>query len=173
MAEANNVSFVFGDDGSICQAELDCQAEDEQQLKKISPFDFVNAINYTKQDMFGVDPSTNERGYHSDSTYPKFLINRAMSYFADTIMFANVANSMLSNVPNSSHFDFYRYAVGKKKRFSKWAKPISNETIDLLCQYYQINMTKAIEVTQILTEEQIHSLQQKMNHGGRTTKTKR
>lgn len=173
MAEGKqNLSFVFGEDGSISQEsivdpELEFQPE---KPKKLSPFDFVNAINFSKEDMFAPDCS-GERTTHSDSEYPKFIINRAMSYFPDTIMFANAANTTLSNVSNSSHFDFYRYGVGKKKRFSKWAKPINNDTIEMLCQYYQINVTKAIEVTQILNEQQIEAIRQKMSHGGRT-KTK-
>ena len=172
--QTQNVSFVFEEDGSIQQQVINIDPQSEfvpEKPTKLSPFDFVNAINYSKEDMFAVDDA-GERTSHSDSTYPKFLINRAMSYFADTIMFANVANTTLSNVPNNSHFDFYRLGVAKKKRFAKWAKPISDETIDVLCQYYQINIPKAIEVAQILTESQIETIRQKMNHGGRTTKTK-
>ena len=161
-------SYLIGDDGSlIVGKQTDDQVEQTIKPKKLSPFDFVNAITYGKQDMFPVDETTGKRNARTDSEYPKFLINRALSYFSDTILFANVANSTLNNVPNASHFDFYRLAVDRKRRFAKWAKPIDNEDVDLICNHYQINKQKAIEVLTILSPDDLNKLRKLYNHGGK------
>ena len=53
----------------------------------MNPFDYVNSINDTKQDIMEDDNA--ERGYNS------FLINRSLSYFSDTVGFANVVLSLI------------------------------------------------------------------------------
>lgn len=165
--------IVLTDTGFETVDTTDIEAEYYEQIKpkKLSPFDFVNAINFGNDNLFGFD-SLGERQDKSDSEYPKFLINRAESYFPDTIMFANVANQYLNNIPNYSHFDFYRLAVSKKRRFSKWAKPIQSEDIDLICQHFNYSISKALEVLNLLTEQQMEEIRQIYNHGGKETKAK-
>lgn len=162
-------TFLLNDDGSITQGDnvdpLD-ESNFVQQVQKFSPFDFVNAINYSKQDLFEPDPSTLQRNVHSDSEYPKFIINRALSYFADTIMFANLANVHLNNVPNATHFDFYRFGVPRKKRFSKWGKKLVDQDVEMLSRYYNCSIIKAIEYSSILTAAQISKIKQKLDYGG-------
>ena len=163
------LTFLLTENGSIEQGEnVDPFADENfvQQIDKLSPFDFVNAINYSKQDLFEPDQATQQRTEHSDSEYPKFIINRAMSYFADTIMYANLANVHLNNVPNNAHFDFYRLSVPRKKRFSKWGKRLVDQDVELLSQYYNCSITKALEYSAILTTAQINNIKQKLDHGG-------
>lgn len=165
-------TFVFGEDGQIDSETVVEQQPEDQQIKteRLSPFDFVNAINYSKVDMFPIDPQTGERLKRPDSEYVKFIINRAMSYFPDTIMFANAANQSLNNVPNECHFDFYRYGVSKRKRFAKWAKPVKNDDIDLICKYYGYSIDKAVEVIDLLGSQKLAEIRAMFDHGGRRNK---
>ena len=166
-------TFVLSEDGSINQQQVidPSQQLDQINVDKLSPFDFVNAINYSKEDLFPPDSSSKERLKRPDSQYVKFIINRAMSYFPDTIMFANAANQSLNNVPNECHFDFYRYGVSKRKRFAKWSKPIKSDDIDLICKYYRYSVDKAVEVIDLLGSEKLEQIRAMFDHGG-TTKTK-
>ena len=50
----------------------------------MSPFDFVNSINYSKKNLM-VDEQSEEE-------YIPFLTNRALSYFPDTILYAQEMN---------------------------------------------------------------------------------
>ena len=50
----------------------------------MNPFDYLNAINSTKKNIM-VDEVT-------EKAYSPFLINRGLSYFSDTILFANEMN---------------------------------------------------------------------------------
>ena len=126
----------------------------------ISPFDFVNAITYNKQDMFAQDQK------YSDSQYNKFLINKALSYFPDTILYANEANRILQEVPNQSHFDFYRFVVEKKRRFAKWAKKTDNQKVDLLCKHYQVNIDVARQYAEIISDEDYKYIESLYDKGG-------
>ena len=57
----------------------------EDKLKKISPFDFVNSINYSKEDLI-VDERT-------EKEYNPFIVNRAMGFGPDTVIAGNEMNS--------------------------------------------------------------------------------
>ena len=62
----------------------------------MTPFDFLNAINETKKDIFREDPL-------AQKDYSAFMVNRGLSYFPDTIMFANEMNKNAS-IPNDWQF---------------------------------------------------------------------
>lgn len=163
------LTFLLSDDGSIDRGEnIDPLDESNfvQKIDKLSPFDFINAINYSKVDLFEPDQATQQRTEHSDSEYVKFIINRSLSYFVDTIMYANLANIHLNNVPNAVHFDFYRLSVPRKKRFSKWGKRLVNDDIEMLSSYYKCSIDKAIQYYAILTNEQLAKIRNKLDHGG-------
>ena len=55
---------------------------------KTNPFDYINAINVSKKNLM--------RGSNNDTIaekeYSPFLTNRALSYFSDTIGYANEMN---------------------------------------------------------------------------------
>ena len=57
----------------------------QEKLKKISPFDFANSINYTKEDLI-VDERT-------EKEYNPFIVNRAMGFGPDTVIAGNEMNS--------------------------------------------------------------------------------
>lgn len=80
----------------------------------MSFFDYLNAINTTKKDLMKEDPL-------SEKDYVPFMINRGLSYFPDTIMYANEMNKY-SSIPKDWQFAFYMHSIKPKKRFSKWHK---------------------------------------------------
>jgi len=123
-------------------------------------FDFLNAINETKKDLIKEDP-------HSEKDYIPFMINRGLSYFPDTIMFANEMNSHAS-IPKNWQFDFYRIGVVKKKRFSKWHKrDQDSDQIALIMKEYGYSAQKAVQALELLNDKQIKELQEKYKTGGR------
>lgn len=121
-------------------------------------FDFVNAINFGKQDLFE-DPQ-------AEKEYNAFLINRALSYFADTVMYANEMNRQ--TIPKRWQFDFLRNAIPKRKRFSKWAKkePLPSD-IDVVCEFYGYSTERAIEAISILSPDQLEAIRVSMSRGGK------
>lgn len=98
------------------------------------------------------------------SGYVPFLVNRAYSYFPETILYANEMN-MYSDIPKEAQFAFYINSLSKAKRFSKWYKPKNNEDIEAICKYYNMSVFKAKEALNILTKEQIKLIKIKLKQG--------
>ena len=124
-----------------------------------TPFEFVNAINFTKEDMFK-DPQANK-------DYTPFVVNRSLSYFPDTVMYANEMNRY-PDLSNQQQFSFLIYSISKKKRFSKWApKESASEDLDNVCAFYGYSKREAKGVLNILTEENLNYIREKQNKGGK------
>lgn len=128
-----------------------------------NPFDFVNAITYTKEDMFADEDITM-------SQYPRYMIDLALSQYEDTVLIANEANRALINVPPKMHFMFYTNMVDKRKRFSRWAKTVNDEDVKLLMEIFGYSRDKAIEAKSLLTESDMQSLYDQMDVGGKSRK---
>ena len=101
----------------------------------------------------------------SEAGYKAFLINRGLSYFPDTITYANEMN-VHNHLDSKLQYEFLLHSVRKRKRFSKWHKKEEDEIIDLLCEYYKCNIERSKEYKKILNEEQIQSIRDKMVKGG-------
>ena len=100
----------------------------------MNPFEYVNAINNTKKDIMIDDLA--EKGYNS------FMVNRSLSYFKDTVLYANEMN-INHNIDNRLQFDFLINMVRKRKRFSKWEKVVSESDVEVVKEYYGYNNEKA------------------------------
>jgi hypothetical protein len=126
----------------------------------MSFFDFLNAINDTKKDLLREDP-------HTEKEYVSFMVNRGLSYFPDTIMYANEMNSA-AHIPKQWQFDFYRIGITKRKRFSKWHKQEkTEESVNLIMKEYNYSYQKALQIIDLFTESQLNELRNKYLIGGR------
>jgi uncharacterized protein YjiK len=125
----------------------------------VNPFDFINAINQTKEDLF--------KEPNAAKVYQPYLVNRSLSYFHDTIAQANVMN-MHSSIPSEWQFQFLLNSITKKKRFSKWQKKDkATESLLLVQEYYGYSSDKAKEALSILSDEQLKLIEEKLNKGGK------
>ena len=124
----------------------------------MSPFDYLNAINYTKKDIM-VDDIVEKQ-------YNPFMVNRGLSYFQDTVLMANEMNQY-AHLDNRLQFDFLINIVRKRKRFSKWNKPEVATDLDVIKEYYGYSNEKARMVHNLLTDNQITELRRKVFKGGR------
>ena len=124
----------------------------------MNPFDFLNAINHTKEDIM-VDDIVEKQ-------YNPFMINRGLSYFNDTVLMANEMN-LNAHLDNRLQFDFFINIVRKKKRFSKWMKPETFSDVEAVKGYYGYSNEKARQALSLLTKEQIQLLKKKVYKGGR------
>lgn len=127
----------------------------------MNPFDFLNAINYTKIDII----STSENPEKAEKLYNPFLVNRGLSYFQDTVLYCNEMN-MRHSMDKKLQFDFLLNSIRKNKRFSKWHKAEVDEDTQLISDYYKCNIRKAKEIQSILSTGQLKELKEKMHVGG-------
>jgi hypothetical protein len=121
----------------------------------MNPFDYVNSINHTKQDIM-VD----------ENTYNPFMVNRSLSNFADTVIFANEMNRY-HHLDNRLQYSFLINSIRKRKRFSKWAKPEVENDIEVVKEYYGYSNEKARQVLPLISPSQMETIKKKVNKGGR------
>lgn len=126
----------------------------------MKPFDFVNSINFTKKNL--MRGSDNDE--LSEKSYAPFLTNKSLSYFTDTLLYANEMNRM-HFLDNKLQYEFFLNSIRKKKRFAKWAKADKNDDLVMVSEYYQISLSKAKEAIRILTQEQLSTIRNKMEQG--------
>ena len=125
----------------------------------MTPFDFINAINLTKKNLFE-DPQ-------AEKDYLPFLVNRGLSYFPDTVLYANEMNRN-SGIPKDWQFSFFLNTIPKKKRFSKWhKKDADSESLTLIKEYFGYSSEKALEALSILSDDQLSMIKEKLYKGGK------
>ncbi len=124
-----------------------------------SPFDFLNSINDSKQDLMA-DSDGSEKGY------VPYIVNRSLSYFPDTVLFANEMN-IRHQLPPKLAYHFLLHIVRKRKRFSKWVKPDQVSDLEVVKQHYGYSNEKARQVLPLLSSEQLEQLRIRTSRGGR------
>lgn len=124
----------------------------------MNPFEYLNAINMTKKDIMVDDIAEKE--------YNSFMVNRGLSYFSDTVLYANEMNKN-HHVDGRLQFDFFINIIRKKKRFTKWIKPQEIENLELIKEYYGYSNAKAKSVLSLLNNEQLEQLTQRIYKGGK------
>ena len=127
----------------------------------MNPFDYLNAINDTKQNV--IEDSDNPE--LAEKLYPPYLVNRGLSFFIDTVYLANEMNRH-HHLDNKMQFDFLINIVRKKKRFSKWFKAQPDEDVEAVMDYYGYSQDKARQVVGLLTKDQITQIIERQRKGG-------
>ena len=124
----------------------------------MGPFEYLNSINHSKKDLM-VDDLT-EKSYNS------FMINRSLSYFPDTVQFANLMNRY-HHTDSKLQYHFLINIIRKRKRFSKWFKAETESDIEVVKKYYGYSNEKARQALPLLSPDQIKIIRQKVDQGGR------
>jgi hypothetical protein len=127
----------------------------------MNPFDYLNAINDTKENV--IEDSDNPE--LAEKLYPPYLVNRGLSFFIDTVYLANEMNRH-HHLQNKMQFDFLINIVRKKKRFSKWFKAQPDEEVEAVMNYYGYSQDKARQVVGLLTQDQITQIIERQRKGG-------
>lgn len=124
----------------------------------MNPFDFVNSINFTKEDIMMDDLD--------EKAYAPFLVNRQLSYFNDTVMAANEMN-VHSHLDNKLQYHFLLNITRKRKRFSKWFKPEQLDDMEAVKEYYGYSNARARQALSLLSQEEVEQIKSKVYRGGR------
>lgn len=127
----------------------------------VSPFDYVNSITTTKKNMM----RNTENDTLAEKEYNAWIVNKALSYFQDTVLIANEVN-MYYNLNNRAQYEYLLNMVRPNKRFAKWVKDINNEELDTVCKYYNVNPIIGREYLSLLTKEQIQIMKKEQEKGG-------
>ena len=120
--------------------------------------DYLYSINQSKKNVLIDDPSAEQK-------YPPFIVNKCLSSFIDTILYANEMNKN-PHLDKRLQYDFFINSLKPRKRFTPWLRKDTLEEIELVKQYYGYSHNKALEAVRILTKEDLNYIRKILNKGG-------
>ena len=100
-----------------------------------------------------------------EKSYSSFMVNRALSFHRDTVLFANEMNRY-TTLDNKLKYDFLINIIRASKRpYSKWHKKAKDSDLDVVKEYYGYSDAKASEALKILTDDQIADIKEQLYKG--------
>lgn len=124
--------------------------------------DIVPSILQTKKDVL-----------ENEGDYVPFVVNRALSFHYDCIMYTNQMN-LLSHADKKLQYHYFLNSVRSYKRpFQKWQKRETVDNLDVIKEYYKCSNEKAKDILTVLSDDQINAIKIKINKGGLNAKSKR
>ena len=100
-----------------------------------------------------------------EKSYSPFMVNRALSFYRDTVLWANEMNKH-PNLDKKLQADFLLNTIRAQKRpYSKWHKKAQSSDLDAVKEYYGYSDAKAEEALKILTDAQIHEIKEQLFKG--------
>ena len=125
--------------------------------------DYLNAINHEKTNLLDTDDEMWEK------KYPPFIVNKCLAPFPDTIFLVNEMN-MHHHLDKKLQFDFLLNSLRTRKRYTPWLKASKQKNLEYVKEYYGYNNEKAKSALKILNDEQIKTIKDSLNKGGRNGK---
>ena len=122
--------------------------------------DYLNAINHTKERLLDSEDEQWEK------KYAPFIVNKCVAPFPDTLMLVNEIKQ-LHHLDKKLQFDFLLNSLRTRKRYTPWMKAKKLKNLEYVKEYYGYNNEKAKIALDILSDEQISAIKQKLNKGGR------
>ena len=120
--------------------------------------DYLYSINQSKKNILKDDPEAERK-------YPPFIVNKCLSSFIDSILYANEMNKN-THLDKRLQYDFFINSLKPRKRFTPWLRKETLEEIELVKQYYGYSHNKALEAVRILTKEDLNYIRKILNKGG-------
>lgn len=128
----------------------------------MKPFDYVNSIMSNKKDII----KESENPALAESLYNPYLTNRALSFYVDSIQYANEMNLHFT-APNKLQFDYLINTIRQKKRKNQWIKKADDDSdLDVICNYFNVGLPKAREIVKVLTPADLEQIKTKIIKGG-------
>ena len=122
--------------------------------------DYLKAVNQSKEPLMNGDDEDWEK------KYPPFIVNKCVAPFPDTVMLVNEINQ-LHHLDKKLQFDFLINSLRPRKRYTPWLKATKLENLEYVKEFYGYNNEKAKVALDLLNDEQISAIKQKMRKGGR------
>lgn len=109
---------------------------------------------------------------NNEQDYVPFVVNKALSYHYDCILWANQMN-IYPGLDKIMQFHFLLNTVkGYKRPFSKWLKKEKGEYVDSVMEYYGYSREKAMSALEVLSTENLQSIEKELDKGGSNAKSR-
>jgi len=109
---------------------------------------------------------TKKNVLEDEKDYVPFVVNKALSFHYDCIMFANEMNKH-PGLDRRLQYDFLINTVrGYKRPYQKWQKLEKDDALEAIKEYYGYSNERAKEARSILSDAQIDEIKRKVYKGG-------
>ena len=122
--------------------------------------DYLKSLNETKEHLLESDDPMWEK------KYSPYIINKCLAPFNDTIMLVNEMN-MRHHLDSKLQYDFLLNTIRPKKRYASWVKASKLKNLDYVKEYYGYSNQKAKIALEILNDDQITTIKNSLNKGGK------
>ena len=121
--------------------------------------DIIPSILQSKKDVF-----VDEMDYRD---YKPFIVNRALSYHMDCVLYVNELNRQPWIDPDLQYSYLLNTIRPMKRKFQPWQKSEVDKNIECVKEYFGYSNSKAKEALRILNDEQIAEIKRRTDKGGR------
>jgi hypothetical protein len=98
--------------------------------------------------------------------YTPFVVNRALSYHMDCILYANEMN-LYSEMDKDLQYQYLLNTIrSMKRKFQPWQKASADKDLECVKEYFGYSNQKAKEALRILNDEQIAEIKANTIKGG-------
>ena len=122
--------------------------------------EYLNAINVSKEPLLDSEDEMWEK------KFAPFIVNKCIAPFEDTVMLVNEINQ-LHHLDKKLRFDFLINSLRPRKRYAPWMKAKKLKNLEYVKEFYGYNNEKAKAALDILDDEQISAIKNKLNKGGK------
>ena len=99
--------------------------------------------------------------------YKSFVVNRALSYHMDCVLYVNELNRQPWIDPDMQYSYLLNTIRPMKRKFEPWQKSQADKNIECVKEYFGYSNQKAKEALRILNDEQIAEIKRRTDKGGR------
>ena len=121
--------------------------------------EILPSILQTKKSVFRDDLDYKE--------YKPFIVNRALSYHMDCVLYINELNKNSTIDPDMQYSYLLNTIRPMKRKFQPWQKSEVDKNLDCVKEFFGYSNEKAKEALRILNDEQIAEIKRRTDKGGR------
>ena len=122
--------------------------------------EYLKAINTSKEKLMNGEDEMWEK------KYPAYIVNKCLAPFQDTIFLVNEMN-MNHQIDKKLQFDFLLNTLRTRNRYTPWLKAKKEKYLEYVKEYYGYSNEKAKSALNILNDEQIKTIMNSLNKGGK------
>ena len=122
--------------------------------------EYLKAINTSKEKLMDSEDEQWEK------KYPPYIVNKCLAPFQDTIFLVNEMN-MNHQIDKKLQFDFLLNTLRTRNRYTPWLKAKKEKDLECVKEYYGYGNEKAKSALNILNDEQIKTIRNSSNKGGK------
>ena len=125
--------------------------------------DYLKSINKTKENLMDNDDELWVK------KYPPFIINKCLAPFPETVHLVNEMNGN-HHLDSKLQYDFLLNSIRPRDRYTPWLKAKKIKNLEYVKEYYGYSNEKAKSALDILNDEQLKTIKDSLNKGGKNGK---